>query len=265
MSAADPTAISRRPSILTSENERLTKDVEKMNAIYKDLDEKISSVTEQNKELSEGNQILKKDKEEVNTTIVNLNDRIANLQSEITELSRKNAELTEKNTQLVKESKILNYMVNDKQNLIEEIRRDFKRREDELMSKICELEDKGNRPVSNGSTGSNCENQLGSLPEDLPDMNDKHVMKKNARVSKRAPVQEDDYANMTFTGDDEIVQVSAKKTRSKITAASKQRQDLTLSGKKRKLTNYGADIDLSPISPPVRITRSRNTRRKLAY
>lgn len=164
-------------------------------------------------------------------------------EQQLVEEKKRVIELQDKNQELSKQIKILNYMLNDKQQLIENIRRDFKKREDELLARIAEPP------------------QSTVLEEPVPEP----VPKKAAKLSKRAPVQEDDYANMTFTGDDEIIQVSAKKTRSKIAAEPKQRQDLTLSGKKRKLTNYGGDIDLSPISPPVRVTRSRNTRRKLAY
>lgn len=118
----------------------------------------------------------------------------------------------------------------------------------------------------------NHENHENDEDEDEDHENQEKVeIKKANKIRKRLPAQEDcnDYANMTFDGDDEIIQVSAKKARKKIAPGGKKRElyhPLTLSGRKKKLRSTEDDVvELSPVSPPVRVTRSRATRRKLDF
>jgi len=97
-------------------------------------------------------------------------------------------------------------------------------------------------------------------------------VKKATRVrGKAAPVLEEcgEYANMTFDGGDEIAQLSTKKARKGIVAVCQRKRQINesimLSGKKRKLKNTDLEADLSPIPTNVRVTRSRATKRKLAF
>jgi len=85
------------------------------------------------------------------------------------------------------------------------------------------------------------------------------------RVRKQAPSKANDYENMTFEGDDEIVQLSTKKKHKKLTGPSKADMDgaLTLSGRKKPLTSAAIKFDLSPISPPRRVTRNRTAKKRL--
>lgn len=90
--------------------------------------------------------------------------------------------------------------------------------------------------------------------------------KKANRVRCKIPEDVDEYANLTFDNDDEIALPSAKKQRKKVVNAGKKReinQAITLSGKKKKITNTDVDIEVSPV--PTRVTRSRATKRKLDF
>lgn len=107
------------------------------------------------------------------------------------------------------------------------------------------------------------------LKEQVSESPDSVETKKASRI-RTGPVLEEcsEYANMTFDGGDEITQVSAKKTRKKVMAGAKKRtlnQSIMLSGKKKKLKGTDEEAELSPVAPPVRVTRSRATRRKLDY
>lgn len=112
---------------------------------------------------------------------------------------------------------------------------------------------------------------LKKLNEELLEKRKDLEAKKANRVRKTPAVLEEsgDYANMTFDNGDEIIPVSAKKSRKTVVPGSKKRainQAITLSGKKRKIQlDEDCIAELSPLPPNTRVTRSRATRRKLDY
>lgn len=211
-----------------------------------------------------------------------LSEETRKLTSEITKLNEENASLARK-------MKVIQHMADDRLELVENLRRDFRRNLDEKDSRILVLQEE-NTKLTERVQSCRCRSSRGSenhenihekihenihenvhenLLENLESL-EKTEVKKASKIRKRAPIQEDinDYANMTFDGDDEIVQCSGKKTRKRVTAGGKKRdlyQNLTLSGKKKKLRSTEEDVELSPVSPPARVTRSRATRRKLDY
>uniref|UniRef100_A0A6G1SG51 Kinesin-like protein n=2 Tax=Aceria tosichella TaxID=561515 RepID=A0A6G1SG51_9ACAR len=256
--------------------DELTKENE---ALKKELDEKMEEFNSNRElygQLEEKNIELCKYVEQLESDASDLKHKITSLDQKITTLDQENKDLS-------KNLKIIQQVANDRSELNDKLRIDFKRELDENQVKIKDLESENvklreriegcrcNVRLSSGSN-SNIENhenhQLDELPEE--DDDEKPQVKKAAKVRKRAPIQEElnDYANMTFDGDDEIVQLSAKKARKRITAGGKKRElhkELTLSGRKKRLRSVDEDVELSPVSPPARVTRSRATRRKLDY
>jgi kinesin family protein 11 len=284
--------------VLSDKNEQIYK----LNLTVTELKDKSDDIDSETKrkidELTRANETLKKELEgtmsesnskgELYDQLKAKNDELSKhveqLESDASNLQQKIETLHQENKDLTKNLKIIQQVANDRGELNDNLRIDFKRELDSKQARINDLESENsklkerldgcrcNLRLSNGSNSNieNHENHLDELPEEVVENQEKSQVKKAAKVRKRAPIQEElnDYANMTFDGDDEIVQLSAKKARKRITAGGKKRElhkELTLSGRKKRLRSVDEDVELSPVSPPARVTRSRATRRKLDY
>lgn len=199
-------------------------------------------------------------------------------------------EMADANNQLTKDLKIANQLSEYRAELVKQIENDYKQSlllKQALEEELQTLKDKygrsdihdnhhnnnaAERHSSNEKRSSNESNHSNEMNDDeIENQNERTATRKVSRIRKRAPSQEDlnDYANLTFdNGDDEIIQLSVKKPRRKLVAAGKKKDlynPITLSGKKKKLCSIEDDVEVSPVSPPVRVTRSRATRRRLNY
>lgn len=164
---------------------------------------------------------------------------------------------------LKRDLKVVNQLAEYRASLLSEVESKLKEREIEIQSKLTELE-------AAQLTIKQLESRVieSDASPTEPSLNDK---KKATRVRKTAVLEESgDYANLTFDDADEIIQVSAKKSRKKVICCGGRKkainQAITLSGKKRKFQlDEEETAELSPLPTNTRVTRSRTTKRKLAY
>lgn len=241
---------------------------EELNLLKQQRDTVKSELDQLRQEREQDTESLNKQYE---TQLNDLRQQLATLTSQLQEERSRMEEEKEKNNQLDRDNKIFRNLAEVRKDLVSEAETKLRKtllEKQALENEVSVLKQQLDRQKG-GSAGFSTITPLNSDIENESEESD-HT-KKALKVRKRVAPQDDcnDYANATFDGDDEIVQVSTKKIRRPVGAAGRKKDlcnQLTLSGRKKKLKSTEEDIyEMSPASPPARATRSRTTKRKLNY